>query len=98
MPSWTRKDEKQYTHVKNSVQDRGRPESRAKEIAARTVNKQRREEDRTPNKTTSGTGNPKTRLEDRSREELYNRAQELNIDQRSKMNKDKLIEAIREKA
>ena len=98
MPSWTRKDEKQYTHVKNSFLDRGRPESRAKEIAARTVNRQQREEDRTPNKTTSGTGNPKTRLEDRSREELYNRAQELNIDQRSKMNKDKLIEAIREKA
>ncbi|MCA9515238.1 MAG: Rho termination factor N-terminal domain-containing protein, partial [Myxococcales bacterium] len=65
------------------------------EIAARTVNKQRREEGRTPNETTQGTGNPNKGLEARTKDELYNRAKELDIDGRSKMTKDELIRAIR---
>ena len=95
--AWSDKDERQYEHIKDSAQDRGTSESRAKEIAARTVNKQRREEGRTPNKTTQGTGNPNTPLEDRTRDELYNRARELNVEGRSSMSKDELIRAIREK-
>ncbi len=79
MPTWTDKDERQYEHVKDSAMDRGRSEDRAEEIAARTVNKQRREEGRTPSRRTSGTGNPNTRLEGRTRDELYNRARELKI-------------------
>lgn len=43
--AWSAKDKRQYEHVKESEQERG--SSRAKEIAARTVNKQRREEGRT---------------------------------------------------
>ena len=95
--AWSDKDERQYEHIKDSARDRGKSESRAKEIAARTVNKQRREEGRTPNKTTQGTGNPNTPLEDRTRDELYNRAKELGIEGRSAMSKDELVEAIREK-
>jgi len=98
MPSgWTKKDERQYEHVKDSAQERGRSEDRAKEIAARTVNKQRREEGRTPNRRSSGTGNPNTRLEDRTVEELHNIASEMKIEGRSKMRKQQLIEAIRDK-
>ncbi len=97
MPSWSRKDERQYEHIKESVQERGKSEERAKEIAARTVNKQRREEGRTPNRTTQGTGNPTTALESRTKQELYNRAQELEIEGRSKMSKDELVRAIRER-
>lgn len=93
--AWSRKDERQYEHVKQSEIERGRSEDRAEEIAARTVNKQRREEGRTPNKRTQGTGNPGTSLEDRSRDELYNRARELGIEGRSDMTKDELIEEIR---
>jgi len=93
---WSDKDERQYQQIRQSARDRGKSEERAEEIAARTVNKQRRKEDRTPNETTSGTGNPKTRLENRSLEELRNRARELNIRGRSKMNKDDLVKAIRE--
>lgn len=63
MPEWTDKDERQYEYVKQSVRQQGKPESQAQEIAARTVNKQRRREGRTPNKTTQGTGNPNTKLE-----------------------------------
>ena len=37
--SWSKKDERQYQHVKWSERKRGRGESRAEEIAARTVNK-----------------------------------------------------------
>lgn len=95
--SWTDKDERQYEHVKDSALDRGRSEDKAEEVAARTVNKRRRSEGRTPNRRTTGTGNPNTRLEDRTKDELYNRARELNVAGRSKMSKAELIEAIRQR-
>lgn len=95
MPRWSNKDERKYEHIKESSLDRGVPESRAKEIAARTVNKQRREEGRTPQRRTQGTGNPNRPLHDRSRQELYNRAKELGIEGRSRMSKDDLVRAIR---
>jgi plasmid stabilization system protein ParE len=93
--AWSSKDERQYEKIRESAEDRGRSEKRAKEIAARTVNKQRRKEGRTPNKTTQGTGNPRSRLEDRSVKELRNRAAELDISGRSKMRKSELVSAIR---
>lgn len=96
--SWTDKDERQYEHIKQSEMDDGTSEDRAEEIAARTVNKRRREEGRTENETTSGTGNPNTRLEERTVNELRNRADELGIDGRSEMDKDELISAIRERS
>lgn len=96
MPTaWTRKDERQYDHVKDSELKRGRSAERAEEIAARTVNKQRRREGRTPNKMTQGTGNPHLRLEDRTVEELRNTASKMKIHGRSKMRKNELIKAIR---
>jgi plasmid stabilization system protein ParE len=96
MPSaWSDKDERQYDHVKESELDRGRSEDRAEEIAARTVNKQRREEGRTPNRTAQGTGNPGSALQDRSKDELYNRAKQLKVAGRGKMSKGELAEAIR---
>jgi len=72
-------------------------EDRAQEIAARTVNKERREEGRTPNTRSQGTGNPRHGLESRSKTELENRARELHIYDRSKMSKAELVEAIRER-
>ena len=96
MPNaWTQKDERQYQQIKKSLVDQGKPADRAEEIAVRTVNKQRREKGRTPNKTTQGTANPHKRLEERTRDELYNRARQLNIAGRSSMNKAELIQAIR---
>ena len=94
--AWREKDERQYQHIKQSLLDEGKSEEQAEEIAARTVNKQRREEGITPNKTSQGTGNPHTRLEARTKQELYNRAKELDIENRSEMSKDELIAAIRE--
>ena len=95
--AWSKKDERQYEHVKQSELDKGRSEDRAEEIAARTVNKQRREEGRAPNRRTSGTGNPNTSLDERTRDELYNRAKELDVSGRSGMTKPELVKAIRAK-
>ena len=98
MPSaWSDKDERQYEHVKQSEKERGVGEDRAEEIAGRTVNKHRRQEGRTPNRTTQGTGNPTHGLQSRSKNELYNRAKELKIEGRSRMAKDELARAIRRK-
>lgn len=97
--AWSDKDERQYRHVKEGARKRGRSEDRAEEIAARTVNKQRREEGRTQSgrKTTSGTGNPNRSLEERTVQELRNRAAELDVEGRSRMSKDELVRAIRRK-
>ena len=96
MPSgWSAKYERQYEKIKDSQMRRGTAAKRAKEIAARTVNKTRREAGRTPNKTTQGTGNPNRRLETRSVDELRNRARELDIGGRTKMSKSQLVQAIR---
>jgi plasmid stabilization system protein ParE len=98
MPSaWSKKDERMYEHIKDSSKDRGKSNDRAEEIAARTVNKHRREEGRTPNQKSEGTGNPNRSLEDRSKQELYNRAKSLDIAGRSKMSKSELAKAIRSK-
>lgn len=93
--AWTNKDERQYKHIKESAEESGKSEKRAKEIAARTVNKQRREEGRTPNKTTQGTGNPNTTLDTRSVDELRNMAAKKGIEGRSKMRKAELVKALR---
>jgi len=95
MATWTKKDERQYEHIRDSELSRGKKSARAKEIAARTVNKTRRQDDRTPDDKTQGTGNPTTSLDARTRDELYNRAKELCIKGRSKMTKHELIESIR---
>ena len=93
--AWSNKDERQYQHIKESELNQGAGEARAEEIAARTVNKQRREEGRTPNRRTQGTGNPNAPLEHLSRDELMNRAREAKLAGRSKMNKSELIQALK---
>ncbi len=93
--AWSRKDERQYEHVKQNERERGRSPARAKEIAARTVNKQRRSEGRTPSARTQGSGNPNRPLEERTRDELYNLARERGVPNRSQMSKSELVRALR---
>jgi len=96
---------RQYEHIKESERDQGASESRAKEIAARTVNKERarsgesRERSRTSTDDMSssrrggqrsGTDRPKGR----TRDQLYNEAKQLGIEGRSSMNKDQLQRAV----
>ena len=39
--AWSSKRERQYEHIKESLEERGANEDKAEEIAARTVNKER---------------------------------------------------------
>ena len=96
---------RQYEHVKDSAKERGASESRAEEIAARTVNKERARsgESRTRSRTStqdmspsrrggrrSGTDRPKGR----TRDQLYEEARKLGVEGRSSMNKDQLQRAV----
>ena len=45
--AWSDKRERQYEHIKDSYEDRGVGEDEAEERAARTVNKERREDGET---------------------------------------------------
>jgi hypothetical protein len=96
---------RQYEHVKESQLEQGRSEDRAEEIAARTVNKERaragesRERSRTSTQDISsgrrgGLRSGTNRTKGRTRDQLYNEARELNIEGRSKMNKDQLQRAV----
>lgn len=96
--AWNGKEERKYQHIKESSKKRGASTKRAKEIAARTVNKERRENGKTQKSRTTGTGNPRTSLEERSRDELLQRASQLNIRGRSKMKKAELVQEIRKSA
>lgn len=91
---WTDKDERKYEAIKESSRESGKPLRVAKEIAARTVNKQRRLEGRTSNRRTHGTGNPKVPLGERTRDELYNLAREHGIVGRSRMSKAQLVRKL----
>ena len=97
--AWSAKDERKYEKIRRGQIEDGRTEERAEEIAARTVNRDRRQEGRTESglKSTTGTGNPNKSLEERTRRELYNRAKQLHIEGRSGMTKDQLVRAIRKR-
>jgi len=96
---------RQYEHIRDSERDQGASAGRAREIAARTVNKERARsgESRTRSRTStddmsssrrggqrSGTDHEKGR----TRDQLYAEARQLNIDGRSKMNKAQLKRAV----
>jgi hypothetical protein len=96
---------RQYEEIKKSERKQGRNESRAEEIAARTVNKERARsgEAHSSSKLSktdvsssrrgglrSGTNRPKGR----TRDQLYQEARKLGIDGRSKMNKAQLLRAV----
>ena len=96
---------RQYEHIKESEKEQGASTKRAKEIAARTVNKEkaRSGESRTSSKSSTndmssgrrgGRRSGTDREKGRTREQLYNEAKKLNIDGRSKMNKAQLQRAV----
>jgi hypothetical protein len=96
---------RQYEHVKQSQKDQGRSNSRAEEIAARTVNKERARsgESRASSRTSTedissgrrgGLRSGTNRTKGRTRDQLYNEAKQLGIEGRSKMNKEQLERAV----
>jgi hypothetical protein len=103
--AWSKKRERQYEHIKESVEERGASEKKAKEIAARTVNKERARagEAKTSSRLSredmssgerggrrSGTRRPKGR----TKEQLYNEAKRMGVAGRSRMNKEQLQRAV----
>jgi hypothetical protein len=101
---WSKKRERQYQHVKQGLQQRGRSESVAEEIAARTVNKERarageaRESSRSSTHDISsgrrGGLRSHTGPGGRTKQQLYNEARRKNIMGRSKMSKSQLQRAV----
>ena len=107
MPQQARSDkrERQYEHIKESAKEGGASTKRAKEIAARTVNKERARsgEARTSSRTSrqdmssgrrGGLRSGTRRGTGRTKEQLYNEAKRMNIAGRSKMNKAQLQRAV----
>jgi hypothetical protein len=103
--AWSAKRERQYEHIKDGLKERGTPEDKAEEIAARTVNKERARSgeakessrlSRTDMSSSrrgglrSGTNRPKGR----TRDQLYEEAKDRGIEGRSKMNKAQLQRAV----
>ncbi|HXJ62893.1 MAG TPA: plasmid stabilization protein [Actinomycetota bacterium] len=102
---WTDKQERKYEHIKDSVEDRGASERRAKEIAARTINKERAQRGQSktasrssvqdmPSSKRGGQRSGTNRQKGRTREQLYNEARQMGIAGRSRMNKQQLERAV----
>ena len=102
--AWSKKRERQYEHIKDGLLERGRDESKAEEIAARTVNKERARSGEAKQKS-------RTSIDDisssrrgglrshrgpggRTKEQLYAEAQKKNIKGRSSMSKAELERAV----
>ncbi|MFB8033876.1 plasmid stabilization protein [Streptomyces sp. NPDC056004] len=101
----SRKRERQYEHIKESAQKRGASEERAKELAARTVNKERARSGEANKASKISTRDPKSASQrggERShrgaqgptKDQLYEEAKKKHIEGRSTMNKEKLHEAL----
>ena len=102
--AWNKKHERQYEHTKDSLKDKGRSESTAEEIAARTVNKTRAQQGEsekasptsTNDKSPSERGGQRSHQgpQGRTKAQLYEDAKRLNIEGRSDMNKNELKHAV----
>jgi hypothetical protein len=102
--AWSDKRERQYEHVKESQKDEGRDEDTAKEIAARTVNKERARSGEAKQKSKSSIDDKSSGERGaqrsgkgpggRTKQQLYNEARQKGVEGRSKMNKDELEKAV----
>jgi hypothetical protein len=102
---WTDRQERKYEHIKESVKDRGASTKRAKEIAARTVQKERAQKGQTKTASRSsvrdmsssrrgGLRSRSNRPKGRTKEQLYNEAKQRGIKGRSRMTKAQLHRAV----
>src|SRR5881396_1967657 len=102
---WTPKQERKYEHIKESTRKRGASTGRAKEIAARTVQKERARSGQSRTRSRSSTRDispgrrgglrsGSSRSKGRTRDQLYNEAKKLNISGRSSMSKSQLQRAV----
>ena len=103
--AWSAKRERQYEHIKDSLEDRGTSEHKAEEIAARTVNKERARKGEAKassrlSRTDISSGrrgglrSGTRRAKGRTRDQLYEEAKKMGVEGRSKMTKDQLQRAV----
>ena len=102
--AWSKKRERQYEHIKEGLEERGRSEDVAEEIAARTVNKERARsgEARTASRASvedisSGRrGGLRSHKGPggRTKAQLYEEAKRKNVQGRSTMTKQELLKAV----
>jgi hypothetical protein len=102
--AWSSKRERQYEHIKEGLEDRGRSEKVAKQIAARTVNKERAREgeaaqaSRTSTEDISSSRRGGLRSHrgsgGRTKAQLYAEAKSKGVEGRSRMNKQQLEKAV----
>lgn len=102
--AWSAKRERQYAHIKEGLVERGRNEDTAKEVAARTVNKERARsgEARTASRSSvddisSGRrGGLRSHKGPggRTKAQLYSEAKRRNVPGRSRMTKAELERAV----
>ncbi|MEU0970008.1 plasmid stabilization protein [Streptomyces sp. NPDC005917] len=99
------KRERQYEHIKKSAEDRGESTKRSKEIAARTVNKERARSGESKTVGKASARDPKSASqrggqrshsgsEGPTRDQLYEEAKKRNIQGRSSMTKRQLASAL----
>jgi len=105
MPSGSSpKRERQYEHIKKSAEDRGESTGRAKEIASRTVNKERARSGEAKQKSRTSTEDMSSGKRGGQRsgkgsqgptyDQLYEEARKKNVHGRSDMNKAQLQRAL----
>lgn len=102
--AWSDKRERQYEHIKEGLEERGKGKKKAEEIAARTVNKERARAGEAKSASRSSTDDISSGRRGglrsgkgeggRTRDQLYNEARQNNIPGRSKMNKAQLQRAV----
>lgn len=102
--AWSDKRERQYDHIKEGLEDRGRSEDTAEEIAARTVNKERarageaqqssRSSTRDISSSRRGGLRSHTGPGGRTKRQLYEDAKRQGVKGRSTMNKAELARAV----
>ncbi len=102
--AWSKKRERQYEHIKEGLEDSGRDEDTAEEIAARTVNKERARSGEAEQASKTSTDDISSGRRGglrshkgsggRTRDQLYEEARKKNIKGRSSMSKAELEKAV----
>jgi hypothetical protein len=102
--AWSAKRERQYEHIKEGLEDKGRSEDTAEQIAARTVNKERARSGESKEKSKTSTDDISSSRRGglrshkgsggRTKAQLYEEAKKKNIEGRSSMSKAELEKAV----
>jgi hypothetical protein len=102
--SWSKKRERQYQHIRDGLEERGRSKDVSEEIAARTVNKERARSGEAESASRTSTEDISSGRRGglrshrgpggRTKQQLYEEARSKGVSGRSKMNKAQLERAV----